>query len=538
MPGGWYGIRFLDCSDCNSVLNNVDISGAVNAVEMDKASISVIGSNIHHNTHYGILLRDDSFPLIKNSQIKNNNIDGIRVEGNCGPVLYDNYIKDNRDYGLRTTGLTVPLITKDNIFTGNTIGVYIDDHSKPNLGNLDNDRMIDIGDGQVPDDGLNLFVDNYLYDIYNNNRNIIKAQNNFWNTTDALEVDGRVFDDEENYGTSGEVKFRPLGQLENPNASPVPSRTPLPTYTPYNTPTPPLVCTSTPTSTPTPFTEISGQIYEDQTWEGAVSLKGIVTIPRGITVIINPGTVVMGMNEQTFLNVLGTLYVEGDEGYSGRVKFVSTGDNQYWGGVIIRDSHYVESELRNAYFKYCRTGISVSNSSPTLESLTFEKCNTGLEFSKIPLTSPSCPTVRRCWFGENADAVLINGETKVDLGTHATKDPGLNIFHNNTRFISVPGTVSEFTVPAIGNYFSVITANGFARLENEYELASRVNMNYVDVIPTGTVSDGKNKKIISIDEEEVWAGVVELENNVLVQGKTDNPEQHRDNNSSGLATGI
>ena len=528
LPGKWYGIRFMDSADPGSILRNVDISGAVNAVEMNKVSIPVIDSNLHHNTHYGVLLKEDSYPLIRGNRITNNNVDAIRIEENCGPVIYDNYFKDNIEYGIHTKGISAPVITKDNVFTGNTIGVFIDDHSKPNLGDIDNNRIIDASDEYIADDGFNTFRDNYLYDIYNNNRNMIKAQNNFWGTLNEQEVDARIFDDNENYGYSGKVMFTPLGQIVDPNSTATPTRMPQSTFTPTKTPTP-ANYTSTPTRTPTPYTVITGVINQDQVWTGVVVLDGNVTIPRGVSVIVRPQTIVKGTDEQTFLTVLGTIYVEGDEGYNGRVKFISMNDSEKWGGIIIKNSHYIESEIRNAYFKFCNTAIAINNSRPSLENVTFEECTTALDVINIPLSSSTSPCIRKCWFKDNGDAVLIHGETSIDLGLTGSNNPGLNVFHNNTREITVLGDDLEFTVPAKGNYFSIIDASqNYVRLETAKDLEDRVTTDIVDVEPLGTITDGHlgsrgsvlvMNSVITEKQEEIWSGVVELHDNILIQGK-------------------
>ena len=527
-PGKWYGIRFMDSARPGSILRNVDISGAINALEMDKVSVPVMDSNIHHNSHHGILLKEDSYPVIKGNRFTDNNVDGIRIEENCSPIVYDNFFKDNFDYGLHTLGISAPVITKDNVFSGNRIGIYIDDHSKPHIGDINNNRVVDASGELLADDGYNTFTNNYAYDIYNNNRNIIKAQNNFWGTFDEDEVDSRIFDDNENYGFSGQVEFLPLGQYVDPNSTPTPTKTPVGTFTPVKTPTSSNF-TATPTNTPTPYTEITGQINEDQVWTGLVVLNGNVTVPRGISVNVRPGTIVKGMDNQTFLTVYGSLYVQGDEGYDGRVKFVSMNDGQNWGGIIIRNSHYIESAIQNAYFKYCTTAITIDNSCPTLGNITFEGCNAALNIMNIPLNSDTSPSIRKCWFKNNTDAVLIQGETTADLGLNGDTSPGLNVFHNNIRDITVVGDDLHYSLPAEGNYFSIIdNENNFVRIENVEDLQGRVSTNIVDVEPFGNITDGMGassgsiyvmNSVITPDKEEIWSGVVEIYNHILIQGK-------------------
>ena len=132
-------------------------------------------------------------------------IEGNRIEG-CGygilcyqfdadPRIHDNDIVDNNTnpdtvnwgFGIACNGANAPVISGNRI-GGHYYGVAIINGAQPNVG--------DVGNADPNDDGRNQFLGNGLgeamYELYNNGALDIKAENNWWGTTDPQEIEDRI----------------------------------------------------------------------------------------------------------------------------------------------------------------------------------------------------------------------------------------------------------------------------------------------------------------------------------------------------------
>lgn len=76
---------------------------------------------------------------------------------------------------------------------------------------------------------------------------------------------------------------------------------------------------------------VSGAITSDQTWTGAITLTGEVTIEAGVTVTIEPGTE-LSANEGVALRVRGTLEAVGTE--TSKISMLPSTGAIAWAGIV------------------------------------------------------------------------------------------------------------------------------------------------------------------------------------------------------------
>jgi len=136
----------------------------------------VIEDNIIKNNRYGIALQNaNTNAVIRGNIIDSNNIQGVPLLGGSGINFYGNS--------------TLTAIVTRNIIRGNLWGITIQVTAKPNLGNLSN--------ADTSDDGYNYIYGNSnsdtIYDLYNNTPDSIKAENNYWGSTNLDTIESHIF---------------------------------------------------------------------------------------------------------------------------------------------------------------------------------------------------------------------------------------------------------------------------------------------------------------------------------------------------------
>ena len=136
----------------------------------------VIEDNIIKNNRYGIAIQNaNTNAVIRGNIIDSNNIQGVPLLGGSGINFYGN--------------ATLTAIVTRNTIRGNLWGITIQLTAKPNLGNLSN--------ADTSDDGYNYIYGNSnsdtIYDLYNNTPDSIKAENNFWGSTNLDTIESHIF---------------------------------------------------------------------------------------------------------------------------------------------------------------------------------------------------------------------------------------------------------------------------------------------------------------------------------------------------------
>lgn len=172
-------------------------------------------NNTISGNQYGASITASNTIEVYNNIFSENPINGLYINTCENLYFHDNQVTDNgksspmAGYGIeirRTSG-----ILARNIITGNNwCGLEIWDTPVPSLGNLDSGNSRDIGENKIYNNGRNMFWGNNL--MYGAPVNM-KAQNNDWGTTDILEIDRGIYDDEEDPAYNGKVEFLPLYQI-------------------------------------------------------------------------------------------------------------------------------------------------------------------------------------------------------------------------------------------------------------------------------------------------------------------------------------
>lgn len=149
----------------------------------------------------------------------------------------------------------------------------------------------------------------------------------------------------------------------------------------------------------------SGTLTRDEIWSGEIYIIGHVFIPKGITLIIDPGTVVK------FKHARG--YKEGSEKLgmviSGTLKAVGTPENQIWFTSDAEDAingdwcmiRFINAEkdstIKYAIIEFAQQGINLWNSSPTISHCIVRWNN----WEGIYLESYCEPLIEYCLIYEN-----------------------------------------------------------------------------------------------------------------------------------------
>jgi hypothetical protein len=97
------------------------------------------------------------------------------------------------------------VICTRNKIRGNLWGITIQGGAKPNLGNIGNSDTTDIGLNQLYWNSNT----GQVYDLYNNTKDSIKAENNFWGTANLDSIEAHIFH-KPDLDTLGFVDYLPI----------------------------------------------------------------------------------------------------------------------------------------------------------------------------------------------------------------------------------------------------------------------------------------------------------------------------------------
>ncbi|MEO6406235.1 MAG: hypothetical protein ABIY51_02685 [Ferruginibacter sp.] len=169
----------------NQILRASTNSGGIGFLPIGNVYV-VISGNVIKNNRYGITLSGGSNI---NSVISYNQVDSNNTQNN--PALGGSGIAFS---GGSATSHQNSNVT-NNLFRWNLWGITIQNGSKPNLGDLTN--------LSPDDDGNNIFINNTNattpgIDLYNNSAENIMAQNNYWGTNDPVEIENKIFHQQDN----------------------------------------------------------------------------------------------------------------------------------------------------------------------------------------------------------------------------------------------------------------------------------------------------------------------------------------------------
>ena len=179
-----------DGSDTVLIMNNQLLRASTNSGGIGFLPIgnvfAVIKGNVIKNNRYGLTLNGGANinALISYNQIDSNNTQGNPILGGSG-ISFAGGTEANQQNSIVT----------GNLIRWNLWGVTIQNRSRPNLGNITNT--------DTSDDGKNQFIGNTNnstpgIDLYNNSPDSIYAQNNYWGSDNAGEVESKIFHQPDN----------------------------------------------------------------------------------------------------------------------------------------------------------------------------------------------------------------------------------------------------------------------------------------------------------------------------------------------------
>jgi|GEM_PF-3130567 len=121
-------------------------------------------------------------PIIRSNSVMGNHTAGIRCGYLCQPLIDSCEVSSNVGPGILSVNWAYPYVTNTTL-TGNLVGVRCEVESGPGWMDLG-----DVADTDPLNDGGNQIHDNTSYDVQNLTPNMIKAQNNWWGASTALEM--------------------------------------------------------------------------------------------------------------------------------------------------------------------------------------------------------------------------------------------------------------------------------------------------------------------------------------------------------------
>jgi TonB family protein len=212
-------------------------------------------------------------------------------------------------------------------------------------------------------------------------------------------------------------------------------------------------------------TVFSGPINRNTRWFGQVYVNGDVTVSKGVTLFIEPGSrIVLSANTDKTKSgadpnrvefvVLGTLAANGESG-DGQILFaLSTTAPQPgdWYGIILKNRN-TASFLENCIIEYAYKGITCYGSSPVISGCEFRynqyagisceirsaaqirNCNIiNNAFAGIICELGAIPLIEKNVITENVNGVIIFDRSQPELGRYAAKageSVGENQFFGN-----------------------------------------------------------------------------------------------------------
>lgn len=210
---------------------------------------------------------------------------------------------------------------------------------------------------------------------------------------------------------------------------------------------------------------VQGTLTTDTRWYGEVQVKGDVTVPKGVTLSIDPGTRIIidaksdatksGKDSKHIeITILGRILAEGTTN-DGRIVFTSNASQPQmydWYGIIIKNLKE-PSLLKHCIIEYGYKGITCYGSSPEIANCEIRynqyagvssevRSNpvirnstlSGNEFAGLLCELASNPVIEKNVISQNLNGIVIFDRSQPDLGRLAAakgESVGENIILNN-----------------------------------------------------------------------------------------------------------
>lgn len=277
---------------------------------------------------------------------------------------------------------------------------------------------------------------------------------------------------------------------------------------------------------------VQGTLTTDTRWYGEVQVKGDVTVPKGVTLSIDPGTriVVDAKSDATKsgkdpkhieITILGSIMAEGTTN-DGRIIFTSSASQPQmydWYGIIIKNLKE-PSLLKHCIIEYGYKGITCYGSSPEITNCEIRynqyagvssevRSNpvirnstlSGNEFAGLLCELASNPVIEKNVISQNLNGIVIFDRSQPDLGrlnAAEGESVGENIILNNFESNIYNHSTNE--VLAQNNIWNT---TGEAQIqETVFDNAQNPSKGKVVFMPIFGGNAAAQKKLLAQQEEE------------------------------------
>jgi hypothetical protein len=141
---------------------------------------------------------------------------------------------------------------------------------------------------------------------------------------------------------------------------------------------------------------LSGELKNDMDLSGIYLLKGQVTVPAGVSLMIGPETTIVAENEAGIV-VQGRLTVDGN---SGLVRLFSRRADR-WVGIVLDGGQVT---MKGAVLSGAQTGLTLKDTGGVVENVSITDNDVGINISGL-----SGVVVRNCWVADNGIGVQLVG---------------------------------------------------------------------------------------------------------------------------------
>ena len=160
---------------------------------------------------------------------------------------------------------------------------------------------------------------------------------------------------------------------------------------------------------------LSGELKSDTVLSGIYLLKGQVTVPAGVSLMISPETAIVAEQDAGIL-VQGKLTVDGS---GGLVRLFSRRADR-WTGIVLEGGHVT---MKGVVLSGAQTGLTLKDSKGVVENVAITDNEVGIHVSGL-----SGIVVRNCWVADNRTGIaLVGTDAKIVQSAIVRNGTGLSL---------------------------------------------------------------------------------------------------------------
>lgn len=235
---------------------------------------------------------------------------------------------------------------------------------------------------------------------------------------------------------------------------------------------------------------LAGEIKKDTVLSGVYIVKDAFTVPKGLSLIIEPETRIM-FDENASVIVFGKIVVSGKES---PVEFISSGEKK-WKGIIVDGGNIMINGFR---IKNADVGLSAKNSEGVVENGVITDNDTGISISGTPSI-----TVKNSAISGNKKGIeLIKTDAKIIMSSIFQNEAGVTIngfsgdIKDNNIFDNTLNISSESIVKIDPNYLGSVNTD-----EMKIKGVSITKV-YDSRIPGGKIVDAISNPYANLSQED------------------------------------